>query len=79
VDLATLLEFLSSGGVLVGSLIVIWLLVTERLVPKSRIADAQKERDEAQKKLADALARLEGMARQLEDVHRDLAELIRKR
>lgn len=78
-DLTTLLEFLSSGGVLVGSLIVIWLLVTERLVPKSRIADAQKERDAAQKGLTDALARLDAMTRQLDEVHRDLAELIRKR
>ena len=78
-DLATLLEFLSSGGVLVGSLIVIWLLVTERLVPKSRIADAQKERDEAQKRLAEALTRLDAMARHLEDVHRDMGEIIRRR
>lgn len=77
-DLTVLLEFLSSGGVLSASLILIWLLVTERLVPKSRITDAQKERDEAKKALVDTVAHLDQMSQRLTDVHRDLDELLRK-
>jgi hypothetical protein len=79
VDLTVLLEFLSSGGVLSASLILIYLLVSERLVPKSRITDAQKERDEAKKSLIEALEHLDGMKDALSAIHRDLDELIRKR
>jgi hypothetical protein len=79
VDLTVLLEFLSSGGVLSASLILIWLLVTEKLVPKSRITDAQKERDEAKKSLLDAVAHLDEMKDALTAIHRDLDELLRKR
>lgn len=49
--------FLASGATALGlSLIFLWLLITEAIVPKGRLSDAQKQVTECKDAMKDALA-----------------------
>lgn len=77
-DPAVLLQFLSDGGVLSASLILIWMLVTEKLVPKSRITDTIKERDSLREQQAGTQAALEALVKQIDELDREIEELRRE-
>lgn len=66
------LDLLAEGGVLAGCVILIWALVTEKLVPKSRLIEQREERladeERGRKAMADGMARLDIVAKRLEDV-----------
>ena len=83
--IAELLSFVSQGGALAGSVIVLWLLVTERLVPKPRLEQMARDREMsiaerkehaavARQAMAESMSRLDHLREQLQEVNVNLRE-----
>lgn len=83
--IAELLSYLANGGALAGSIIVLWLLVTERLVPKPRLEQMVRDREtqiaERKETLAasrqamlESMSRLDHLREQLQEMNVNLRE-----
>lgn len=83
-ELSQVLNALGDLGALGASALVIWALVTERLVPRGRVDELLKERDDirlerrtndvaSRKSMTEALQRLEKLTHQIERMADELA------
>jgi hypothetical protein len=57
-------------GLTVGAMFVIWLLVTERLVPRGRLDEKELDRKEAVELLDKALSGYDGVTKAIEERNR---------
>lgn len=72
-DPAQLLDLISRGGALGSAAIVIWLLITEKIVPKSRLTE---QRDERLSGVQASRSSMEGALRRLDGIEEKLDRLI---
>lgn len=81
VSLAAVLDILSRGSATGALILMVWALMTERLVPRSRLEsaeeDAEQERADAERERADAEEHMRLMAEDRDRIRRDRDRLRR--
>lgn len=82
ISLAVILEILSRGSAVGAAVLVIWALMTERLVPKGRLDDCIKsrerlieQRDNLIEQRNELLSQRDGLIKQRDEVRRRTKEL----
>lgn len=71
-DPSGLLDILSNAGLLGGTVILIWLLITERLIPRSRLDEEHDKLAEASRERAVNTTKLDQVIALVTELTRDL-------
>lgn len=77
-----LLSLLKDGGLLAGTVTLIWLLATERLVPRSRLHEQREERKEDEERVRvmteRGMASFQAMADSIKEHNSKTDEIVRR-
>lgn len=75
-ELPLLLDIVSRGGTLAYTLVLFWFMYTERLVPKGRLDNCEKERDRL---IAEHVAARQRAETRLKEAQENTARIVQDR